>query len=227
MKPRRTSSTASLAAALLIGSALLAYAPAVQAVMMDHLGGNYGTASVSGSGHIVTLGGNIPITPGVVPPSSSLLFGAPALDLLLDVTGFTGVVNGAPGPIAISPLKISLGANQAWFNISNAELTQKELDLPFAGKFGLGFITATAVLDPELSTAGVKAELAKFLTGGALVITYNSLTVRPDGGGTAAVQFSPTASFTLTAIPEPSTVALATSGVLMFLGFMWQRRRPR
>jgi hypothetical protein len=163
------------------------------------------------------------VSPGA---AGSVLTGGTVNDLLLDATGFTGVINGASGPVSFVPsqLSITVPGGLAVFNLIAPQLSQFQFNLP-SGPFGVGAVVAGVLLNPALTTPALLADLAPFaVPGGSFVMTYNSLTASSSGGGTIALGPSPTASFTVVAVPEGSTLILGTSGALCLMGFLWRRR---
>ena len=161
------------------------------------------------------------ISPG---SPGSLLTGGVIDDLLVDATGFTGTVNGAGGLVNVGQLRVTTGSGVAVFDLSNELLTSLEFTLP-SGPFGVGSIIASATLNMAQTTAALLPDLAPFATPGAsLVITYNSMIV--NNGGAVDLGPAPTGSFTLIAIPEPSSVILGLSGVAcLALSSVSRRRR--
>ncbi len=135
-------------------------------------------------------------------------------DVEIDMTGFN--VNG--GPVIVSDdIVIAGGAGLATFSVSNAKLTQI-LTTPIA----IGHIVA----DIELISNTTGIDLSEFAAGSSLAITYNGLSISSDGtNGSADVSGAASASFTLSAVPEPSTFVLTTLGLLGVLGFARRRRK--
>jgi hypothetical protein len=199
---------------------IAATASSASAVTMFNFGGAWGGVDpLSASTSNLTDG--FAISPGT---AGSLLTGGVVNDLTLNATGFTGVINGASGPVTLSRLSVTSGAGTAVFDLIAPQLSQFQFALP-SGPFGVGAIVAGVLLNPGLTTPGLLTELAPFaVPGGSLVVTYNGLTVSSAGGGTIVHGPSPTASFTVTAVPEASSVVLATSGALCLVGYMWRRR---
>lgn len=211
------------AGAVVLASFALAATPA-HAVIINALGGNYSSANTSGGPSNLQLVGGVTVTPDV---GGSLLANAKTDNLLIALAGYNGVVNGAAGPVTIPSLSITDGATKAVFDVSNAKLSQQLLALP-TGSFGLGFVVADVKLNTTLTTpAALQTELAKFIPGGTLVLTYNSILVTSAGGGTATVSLGASASMTLTAIPEAASLTMATSGLACFVGMVWWWRRGR
>ena len=213
----------SLLVAFVVTTVVTTMATPASAVIMSDFGGAWGSADQPFGGDSVNLNDGFPISPGTV---GSLLTGGVVNDLFLDATGYTGVINGAGGFVTLSQISVTSGSGTAVFDLSNALLTQVEFALP-SGPFGVGVLVADAVLNATLTSPILLAELAPFASPGAsLVLTYNGITVDSAGGGTVTLGPSPTGSFTLTAIPEPSSVVLGMSGVLC-LAATWISRRRR
>ena len=211
----RHSTTAALALLLVAAIALPA-----SAVPISSFGGAWGGVEQPTGTSIVFTDG-FAISPGS--PGSSLAGGS-IDDLTITTTGFTGTVNGAGGLVNVGQLRVTTGAGVAVFDLTNELLTSLEFTLP-SGPFGVGSIIASATLNALQTTPALLPDLAPFAAPGAsLVITYNSMTV--NNGGTVELGPSPTGSFTMIAIPEPSSVILGLSGVVcLALSSVSRRRR--
>jgi hypothetical protein len=200
-------------------------ASSASAVTMTNFGGAWGGVD-SLTGSSVNLNDGFVISPGT---AGSLLTGGVVNDLSLNAAGYTGVINGASGPVSLGRLSVTSGANTAVFDLIAPQLSQFVFNLP-SGPFGVGAVVAGVLLNPALTTpnAALLTELAPFAVPGrgSIVLTYNGLTANSAGGGTVALGPSPTASFTVTTtlVPEPTTMVLGASGALCFVGCMWRRR---
>jgi hypothetical protein len=216
--------------AVVAGACLFGGASASQAVLIDTFASAYSTASPL-SATVASLlwknGG--PITN--VPAGS--FFNSIPNNLTLDVSTFNVGLN-TPGVVHLNTpgygtdtfvVTSADSLNTAVFHVSNAKLVQNEITLPVVGQFGLGYIVADLVLDTSLSqtTAAFQAELFPgFASGGKVIMTFNG--VRVQSNGTAIVSASPSASFTVTAVPEPSCLVMTASGFAALLGWRWRRK---
>ena len=179
------------------------------AVTMDNFGGVYSGATAAPDTVLKFVNGGV-ITPSV---GGSVITGATSDDLTLNLAGFTGVVNVSSGPITIPSFSVTLGGNKVVFDVLSAKLTQQAIAFG-SFFFGLGAVEADVKLNAGLTTVpGANTELAKFLNGGKLILTYNGILVTTDGvNGHANLSFAPTASYTIVAIPEPATISMLVVG---------------
>ena len=204
---------------------LTLWASTASAVSMSHFSGAFGAAAQPGGASTFSLTAGYPINPSVV---GSLLTGAVADDLLVNLAGYTGIVNGASGPVGISQIKFDNGVNHAVFDVSQSTLNQQLLALPNMGFFGVGFIAAHIQLNQAQTSPALLSELASFIPGGSLIITYNGIVAMSNmGNPNATFDFSPSASFSLVAVPEPPALVLGASGIVLAAGYQWRRRRTR
>lgn len=142
-------------------------------------------------------------------------------DLSIDLSAFitpggeVGVSN-----LVLSGRPVGLGGSggAAEFAITNASLTQV-LTTPIS----IAYILA----DVELVSNTTLADLSGFADGSSIVISLNGVDVSPGstGGSADLSRGGATASFTLSAVPEPSTLVLATLALVSLLGFRRRRRR--
>ena len=193
-----------------------------QAVTMNNFGGVYSGATASPDTILKFVNGGV-ITPGV---GGSVLTGATSDDLSVDLTGYTGVINGAGDNVTLPSFSVTLGGNKALFDVLSAKLTQSSLAFG-SFFFGLGVVEADVKLNAGLTTVpGANTELAPFLAGGKLILTYNGILVSTDGtNGHAQLSFAPTASYTIFAVPEPATVTMLIlgSGAVALIGLRARR----
>jgi hypothetical protein len=167
-------------------------------------------------GDINNGGSDISFEIGVVSSSDDFpaLLTATVDDLNVDLTGY----NANGGPVIISDdIVITGGGGVARFSVSNAMLTQI-LTTPIA----IGHIVA----EIELISDSTTLDLSDFTTGSSLAITYNGMSVTSDGtNGTTVISGAASGSFTLSPVPEPSTLVLAAMAIVGLVGCGRRRRR--
>ena len=172
-----------------VGAATLAAAAPISDV-----GGTYG--KITGGGLTFTL------EDGKVTNTSPGSLAAPTLsNVTVDLTGFSA----NPGPVSLGNITITSGADSLVLSVLTAQLNQV-----VSAPIGVGAITGTmSVVSNSI------ADLAAFAAGGNFALTYNGGIVTSNGvNGSILLQPGATASITMSAVPEPSTLALAALGLI-------------
>jgi hypothetical protein len=180
----------------------------------------YKTTTTDGSGNNTysldfhTTGATV-----VASPLSSII-GSVAEDLSVSY-GSSGIANGSGGPVTLSQLVITQGANEATFDITGAILTSYTGTFP-PGTSGGNITGGVATL--VSATPTFLADLSDFHTSNFTAYYVGALF--NSSASPAALASTGNAGFILTAaVPEPSSIVTTGIGVAILGGFLWRRRR--
>ena len=175
-------------------AAMLGAAAQAAAAPISDVGATYG--SLSGGGLTFSLD-----DPKITTTSPGSLAAPTLSNLSIDLTGLTA----NPGPVSLGNITITSGVDSMVLSVLNATLQQV-----ISAPIGIGAITGNLSV-----VSNTIADLAPFAAGGNFALTYNGGIVTSNGvNGSIVLQPGATASITMSAVPEPSTLALAALGLL-------------